>query len=151
MCDLMFELEDIQGVQVGDCRLGLAERTCGAMKDLLDFVGETYQIWFLRRLIYGCCEICVRLRASDQHLLGMILWFLFDNGVCVIYDTQAGELSTCLHGIVCTSVQLSEKAKVNLADMFRSIWWETEKHNTWQKVSEEDGIVTALLVCKKQE
>lgn len=145
MCDLMFDLEDIQEERVGDGRLGLAERTCSAMNNFLAFVGETHQIGFLRRLIYSCCEVCVRLRASDRHLFGTDLWFLFDNGVCVTYDTEAGELSTCLDEIVCMRIQLSEKAKANLASMTRSIWKEDGKRNTWQKVSDEDGIVTALL------
>lgn len=44
MCELLFDFEDINWDQVVDYRLDFACRACEILKELLDYVGETYQL-----------------------------------------------------------------------------------------------------------
>lgn len=147
MCELLFDFEDINWDKVVDYRLDFACRACEALKDLLDFVGEAYQVRYLRAMIYHGCDVCrVRVSPGDRRIVGTVLWFDLGSGISTEYDSAAGTVCARLDEIECTGMPLSAEAAARLPEMIRDIWREDRSSNAWQKIANENGEVVLELL-----
>lgn len=77
--------------------------------------------------------------------MGTVLWFDLGNGISADYDSSTGRACTYLDEIECTGMPLSAEAVARLPEMIRDIWREDRSCNAWQKIANENGVVTLQL------